>query len=70
MSDSLRSHESQHARPPSLSSNPGNSPKLMCIESVMPSSHLQAVRKRGIHWKTGIDTYILLYIKEITKKDK
>ena len=37
MSDSLRPHESQHARPPV---NSRSSPKLMSIESVMPSSHL------------------------------
>ena len=35
----LRSHESQHARPPCIT-NSRSSPKLMCIESVMPSSHL------------------------------
>ena len=34
MSNSLRPHESQHARPPCPS------PKFMSIESVMPSSHL------------------------------
>ena len=41
MSDSLKPHESQHARPPCPS--PTNSQsllKLMPIESVMPSSHL------------------------------
>ena len=37
MSDSLRPHESQHARPPV---NSRSSPKLMSIESVMPSSRL------------------------------
>ena len=52
MSDSLRPHESQHARPPSPSPTPRvhpnsfsitnsqSSSKLMCIESVMSSSHL------------------------------
>ena len=40
MSDSLRPHESQHARPPCPSSTPGVDIKLMSIESVMPSSHL------------------------------
>ena len=53
VSDSLRPHESQHARPPCPSPTPGvhpnshpssqwcqNLPKPMCIESVMPSSHL------------------------------
>ena len=35
----MRPHESQHARPP-CPSNSQSSPKLMCIESVMPSSHL------------------------------
>ena len=39
MSDSLRPHESQHARPPCPSPTP-RLPKLMSIESVMPSSHL------------------------------
>ena len=38
--DSLRPHESQHARPPCLSPTPGVHPDLMSIESVMPSSHL------------------------------
>ena len=40
MSDSLRPHESQHARPPCPSPTPGVHPKLMSIESVMPSNHL------------------------------
>ena len=42
MSDSLQPHESQHARPPCPSPTPGGDvqPKLMSIESVMPSSHL------------------------------
>ena len=39
MSDSLRPHESQHARPPCPSQTPSVL-KLMPIESVMPSSHL------------------------------
>ena len=39
MSDSLRPHELQHARPPCPSPT-SSSPKLMSIESVMPSSHL------------------------------
>ena len=39
MSDSLRPHESQHARPP-FHHQLLSSPKLMCIESVMPFSHL------------------------------
>ena len=39
MSDSLRLHESQHARPPCPSPTPSLL-KLMSIESVMPSSHL------------------------------
>ena len=38
MSDSLRPHESQHTRPPIT--NFWSLPKLMSIESVMPSSHL------------------------------
>ena len=41
VSDSLPHHELQHARPPCPSPIPGvHPPKLMCIESVMPSSHL------------------------------
>ena len=36
VSDSLRPHESQHARPPCPSPTPG----VHSIESVMPSSHL------------------------------
>ena len=39
VSNSLRPHESQHARPPCPSPT-RSSFKLMCIESVMPSSHL------------------------------
>ena len=39
MSDSLRPHESQHARPPCPSPTPGVYPDS-CIESVMTSSHL------------------------------
>ena len=39
-SDSLRPHESQHARPPCPSPTPGVSLRLTSIESVMPSSHL------------------------------
>ena len=40
MSDSLRPHESQHARPPCPSPTPKSLFKLMSIKSVMPSSHL------------------------------
>ena len=40
MSDSLRLHDSQHARPPCPSPTPKSSLKPMSIESVMPSSHL------------------------------
>ena len=41
MSDSLRPHESQHARPPCPSPSPGvHSDVRESIESVMPSSHL------------------------------
>ena len=40
MSDSLRPHELQHARPPCPSTNSWCLPKPMSIESVMPSSHL------------------------------
>ena len=39
VSDSLRPHESQHARPPCPSPSPGVH-RLTSIESVMPSSHL------------------------------
>ena len=39
VSDSLRPHESQHARL-SVHHHPRSSSKLMCIELVMPSSHL------------------------------
>ena len=40
VSNPLRPHELQHARPPCPSPSPGVNPKLMCIKSVMPSSHL------------------------------
>ena len=40
MFDSLRPHESQHARPPCPSPTPGVHSKLTSIKSVMPSSHL------------------------------
>ena len=40
MSDSLRPHESQHARPPCPSPTPGVHSNSTSIESVMPSSHL------------------------------
>ena len=40
MSNSLRPHDLQHTRPPCPSPTPQSSPKLMSIESVMPSSHL------------------------------
>ena len=40
MSDSLRPHESQHARPPCPVTNSRSSLRLTTIESVMPSSHL------------------------------
>ena len=40
MSDSLRPHESQHARPPCPSPTPRVQLRLTSIESVMPSSHL------------------------------
>ena len=39
VSDSLQPHEPQHARPPCPSPTQ-SSPKLMSIESVMPSNHL------------------------------
>ena len=64
VSDSLRSHESQHARPPSLSTNPGNSPKLMCIESVMPSSHL--IRCRPLLLLPRISPSIRVFSNEST----
>ena len=40
VSDSLRPHELQHARPPCPSPTPRSSPKLTSIESAMPSSHV------------------------------
>ena len=40
MSDALRPHEPQHARPPCPSPTPGVYSKLTAIESVMPSNHL------------------------------
>ena len=40
MSDCLRPHESQHARPPCPSPTPGVHSDSVSIESVMPSSHL------------------------------
>ena len=40
VSDSLRPHESQHARPPCPSPTPGVRWRLTSIESVIPSSHL------------------------------
>ena len=40
MSDSLRPHESQHARPPCLSPTPRVHSDSTSIESVMPFSHL------------------------------
>ena len=40
MSNSLRPHESQHARPSLSITNSQSSLRFMSIESVMPSSHL------------------------------
>ena len=40
MSDSLRPHGLQHARPPCLSPNSRSPPKPMSIESMMPSNYL------------------------------
>ena len=40
MSNSLRPHESQHARPPCPSPTPGVHSDSTFIESVLPSSHL------------------------------
>ena len=40
MSNSLRPHESQHARPPCPSPTPGVHSNSRPLESVMPSSHL------------------------------
>ena len=40
VSNSLQPHELQHTRPPCPSPAPRSPPKLMSIESVMPSSHL------------------------------
>ena len=44
MSDSLRPHESQHARPPCPSPTPGVHSDSTSIESVMRSSHLMLCR--------------------------
>ena len=44
MSDSLRPHESQHARPSLSITNSRSPPKPMSIESVMPSNHLMLCR--------------------------
>ena len=40
MSNSLRPHGLQHTRPPCPITNSQSLPKLMSIESVMPSNHL------------------------------
>ena len=40
VSNSLQPHKPQHAMPSCPSPTPWSSPKLMSIESVMPSSHL------------------------------
>ena len=40
VSDSLRPHEPQHARPPCRQTNSQSPPKLISIELVMPSNHL------------------------------
>ena len=40
VSDSLRPHEPQHARPPCPSPTPGAYSKLVSMESVIPSNHL------------------------------
>ena len=40
VSDSLRHHEPQHTRPPCPSPTARSLPKLMSIESMMPSNHL------------------------------
>ena len=40
VSDSLQPYELQDTRPPLSITNSRSSPKLMCIESVIPSSHL------------------------------
>ena len=40
VSNSLRPHGLQHARPPCPSPTPGVHPKFMSIESVMPCNHL------------------------------
>ena len=40
MSDSLRSHEPQHTRPPCPSRTPGVHPNPCPIESLIPSNHL------------------------------
>ena len=44
VSDPLRPHELQHARPPLSITNSRSSPRLMSIQSVMASSHLIVCR--------------------------
>ena len=44
MSNSLRSHKLQHARPPLSITNSQSLLRLMSIESVMPSNHLTLCR--------------------------
>ena len=65
MSDSLRHHELQHARPPCPSPTPGRSSlKLMSIESVMPSSHL--ILCRPLFFLPPIPPSIRLFSNEST----
>ena len=63
MSDSLRPHESQCARPPCPSHSP-SLPKLMCIKSVMPSSHL--ILCRSLHLLPPIPPSIRVFSNEST----
>ena len=64
MSDSLRPHESQHARPPCPITNSRSSLKFMSNESVMPSSHL--IPCRPLFLLTPIPPSIRVFSNEST----
>ena len=64
MSDSLRPHESQHARPPCPITISRSSFKLTSIESVMPSSHL--IPCRPLFLLTPIPPSIRVFSNEST----
>ena len=48
VSDSLQLHESQHARPPSITIS-RSPPKPKSIESVMPSNHLPTTQEKTLY---------------------